>query len=254
MGEIMAFREKMSGVWTKAIAAMVVCAAGSMAQAAIISYGNFSGADVDYIAVTESSGTDAVPLFDTPAIITNSLDFDPKTFVSYASNGAADVTDGQLNFDIVAHAGKGITNVTLNEGGDYTLVGTGTASTTVNAGLIAFVKITEINNIPLAGNQIITIPAMNAGFSDSLPGPVVSTPWGLGLSVNVAAALGPNQTATRVQVVLNNTLTTTSEASTLAFIAKKDFVVDTDVTVPEPAALGMLAIAGLALLRQRRVD
>ncbi|MCC7351983.1 MAG: PEP-CTERM sorting domain-containing protein [Phycisphaerales bacterium] len=252
----MAFREKMSGVWTKAIAAMVVCAAGSMAQAAIISYGNFSGADVDYIAVTESSGTDAVPLFDTPAIITNSLDFDPKSFVSYASNGTADVTDGQLNFDIVAHAGKGITNVTLNERGDYTLVETGTASTSVNAGAVVFVKITEINNIPLAGNQIISIPAVNATYHDALPGAEVSTPWKfpLGLHVNVAAALGPNQTATRVQVVLNNTLTSTSEASTLAFIAKKDFVVDTDVTVPEPAALGMLAIAGLALLRQRRVD
>lgn len=253
----MSIREKMKNGWTSAIAAVVVCAAGSMAQAAIIPYGNFFGADVNYLAVTESSGTDAVPLFDTPAIVTNSLDFDPKAFVSYASNGAADVTDGQLNFNIVAHAGKVITNVSISEGGDYTLVGTGTASTSDNAGVIAFVKITEINNIPLAANQIITLPAVNAGFSDSLPGAVVSSPWSLGLNVNVAGALGANQEATRVQVVINDTLATTSEASTLAFIAKKDFIVNTDTTdstIPEPAALGLLAVAGLAMLRQRRVD
>jgi len=69
--------------------------------------------------------------------------------------------------------------------------------------------------------------------------------------------LGANQEATRVQVVINDTLATTSEASTLAFIAKKDFIVNTDTTdstIPEPAALGLLAVAGLAMLRQRRVD
>lgn len=252
----MSFGTKMTGGWTKALAAVVICAAGAAANASILPHGNFTAADLNYLGVTESSGTDPVPLFDTPHVVTNSLDFDPKGFVSYASNGTADVTDGQLNFDIVAHAGKAITGVNISEGGDYSLVGVGT-TTSVSASVIAFVKITEINYVPLAANQIISIPASSASFTDSLPGPMTSVPWSLGLGVNVAGFLGANQVATRVQVVLNNTLTTTSEASTLAFIAKKDFIIDTqtgDTNVPEPAALGILAVAGLAMLRQRRTS
>ncbi len=252
----MAFRAITTG-WTNVLAAVVICAAGAGARAAIISYGNFPAADLTYLGVTESSGTDAVPLFDAPTVVTNSLDFDPKAFVSTSSGGSADITDGQLNFDIIAHAGKAITGVNISERGDYTLVGSGTPATADYAGVVAFIKITEINHVPLTSSQIITIPASNASLSVSLPGTVIALPWSLGTTVNVAAALGPNQEATRVQVVLNNTLATTSEISTAAFIAKKDFVIDTHVTdsaVPEPAALGLLAVAGLAMLRQRRID
>jgi len=248
----MTFRTMTAG-WTKALVAAVICTAGAGARAAIISYGNFVGTDVTYGNVTESSGTDAVPLYDVPHVVTNALDFDPKSFVSYATSGSADVTDGQLNFDIIAHAGKSITGLSISELGDYTLVVTGTPTTSASAGAIAFVKIVEVDNVPLAASQIINIPASSATVAYYLPANAGSAQaWNLGLSVNIAAALPSNQHATRVQVAFNNTLATTSEPSTLAFIAKKDFVLNTQTAlVPEPAALSLLGVAGLMLLRKR---
>src|SRR5215213_11044438 len=75
------------------------------AQAATINYGNFGPVPpgVSFISVAESSGTDAVPLYGPPTSFSVGLDFDPANFVASATNGAADITDGQLNFTISAN-------------------------------------------------------------------------------------------------------------------------------------------------------
>src|SRR5438270_709188 len=79
-----------------------VLAAGPAAHAATINYGDFPvpPAGITFQQVTESSGTDPVPLYGPPTPFVVGLDFDPTSFVSSSTNGAADITDGQLNFGI----------------------------------------------------------------------------------------------------------------------------------------------------------
>jgi hypothetical protein len=223
-----------------AIAALTFNAA---ARGATINYGNFGPVPpgVSFLQVTESSGTDPVPLYGPPTPFSVGLDFNP-VFTSSSSGGSADITDGQLNFTIMTGpGGLGIGGIGVSESGDYSLAGLpGGPPTSVFAGAIIRATITQINNLPVAP---INLPPVNASFSDSLPGAVIAGPWSLGLSQNIAAALGPGQNATKVEVVINNSLVTTSEPPTVAFIAKKDFRIDITPGVPEPSTL-VLALLG----------
>ncbi len=112
---------------------VAVLAAGPAAHAALINYGDFPvpSAGIVFQQVTESSGTDAVPLYGPPTPFVTGLDFlPPSSFASSATGGAADITDGQLNFGVQGQAGPGgvvgINSLTVQEGGGFTLVGAGT--------------------------------------------------------------------------------------------------------------------------------
>ena len=104
--------------------------------------------------VSESSGTDAVPMYGPPEPYNIGMDFDPANFTSSSSGGSADTTDGQLNFTIMglvnANGYVGITHFNVFEAGDYTLFGAGGAGTGVAAGAIARATITQINGLPVA--------------------------------------------------------------------------------------------------------
>jgi hypothetical protein len=68
---------------------------------------------------------------------------------------------------------------------------------------------------------------------------------------------GPNARATKVEVVINNSLATFSEPGTLAFIAKKDFRVDivpNPGPFPEPGSMTLagMAMCGLGFARRRK--
>jgi hypothetical protein len=217
-------------------------------QAASINYGNFGpvGPGISFLGVTESSVSDPVPLYGPPAPFAVGLDFNPVGFVATSSNGGADITDGQMNFTVSGAAG--IASVALSERGDYTLAGGGGASTSVLAGAIILATVTEVNGVAVAP---IALPAVNASFSDSLPGAVIVAPWSLGATLNVNLPAG--QRATKLDVVINNTLVATSEASSVAFIAKKDFVITGTPVIPEPGtiALASMALCGLGLVRRK---
>jgi hypothetical protein len=224
------------------------------AAAASINYGNFGpvAPGVTFLQVTESSGSDPVPLFGPPSPFSVGLDFDPIGFVANAAGGSSDLTDGQLNFSVLS-AESGIGSISLFEGGDYSILGLGGAATSVFAGASLRVVITEINGVAVAP---INVAPVNASFSDALPGNTILGPWSLGATVNVAAQLGPNERATRIDVVIDNQLAALSEAGSLAFLAKKEFQirVDTDRNPPvsEPSALLFGAMALLPALRKRR--
>jgi hypothetical protein len=217
-------------------------------RAAAINYGNFGPIPpgVTFQSVTESSGTDPVPLFGPPAPTPTGLDFDPAGFVASSTGANSDITDGQLNFAIKTTTTP-ISEVSMFEGGDYSLNGIGPAPASVFAGLSLRATITEIDNLPVAP---INVPASAVHFGDNSP-PNKFAPWNLGLLQNIDSALvGIPHTigATRVEVAIDNDLTAISSANSTALIAKKEFqfAVNTDISVliPEPTSI---ALAGLAI-------
>ncbi len=227
------------------------------ANAAYINYGHFGpdfpGTSI-YKAVTESSGTDAVPLFDVPTIHHDSLDFDPKSFVASAANGLADITDGQLNYTLLAFPGSGATSIEIAESGDFSLMGIGDAATLVAAGLSIDIDILEVDGVALV--DPISFYASSSMIIDMVSsGQVLLDPWSNGLVVDLAAVLVANQIefdlgVTKAEIVIDNTLQAFSQVGTTAYIAKKDFTITTHM-VPEPASMVLMSMGLLCVLRRR---
>jgi hypothetical protein len=222
-------------------------------QAASINYGDFGPVPpgVSFLGVTESSGTDPVPIYGPPSAFSVGLDFDPTNFVATTSSGGADITDGQLNLTVTANAGIG--SISLQEAGDYTLAGVGTPATSVLAGAVIFATVTQINGANVAP---INLAPVNGSVGFALPPAAITQPWSLGLSVNVTAQLAAqgfnaSQRATRIELAVNNTLVATSEPGSVAFMAKKEFRLSTGV-IPEPASAGLMGVALCALAAAAR--
>ena len=235
----------------------------SSVQAAVINYGDSPviPPGIQFRDVTESSGTDAVPLFGAPDYFVTGVDFDPATFVATASGGAADVTDGQLNFTLSGNVtGQqqqlfAIDSISLFESGDFSLAGTGTTATEVSAGAAMFVTVTEIDGVAVTPFQL-TPASASVGFNLA-NNAGVAQPWSLGLNYDVNAALTAAQVpfrlgATEVEVAINDTLLALSEQQSLSFIAKKDFRIGVDAVIPEPASLSLLVLGAMGMARRRR--
>lgn len=234
----------------------------SSLQAAVINYGSSPviPPGIQFQDVRESSGTDAVPLYGAPDYFEIGMDFDPTSFVSTASGGAGDITDGQLNFtlsgDITGQPLSPITSLSLFENGDYSLVGSGTTATEARAGAIMLVTVTEIDGeavTPFALSPVNASVGFNLASNEG-----VAQPWSLGLSMNLNAALTAAGRqyrfgATEIEVAIDNSLITLSEQQSLAFIAKKDFRISAETSaIPEPASLSLLALGAMGIARRRR--
>ncbi|MFN3168998.1 MAG: PEP-CTERM sorting domain-containing protein [Phycisphaeraceae bacterium] len=248
------------------LAAAALLAAGqsaTTADAAIV-YGDFSDVppgSVMYTDVTESSSSDPLPpaLYGAPSIFGNTLDFDPAGFgaSSVGPIPGADITEGQLNFGFEVVTGPGLSGLTLSEGGDYSVFGSGTTTTSVNGGLFAQVDITEVNGVALASPIIVV--GFTSFSNDLINSPGLTQPWSQGLTLDFGpflanAGFDPNvDGVTAGEVVLNNGLVAISEGnpSTVAQIVKKDFKVN-PLVVPEPGSIALLALGGLACVTRRR--
>lgn len=236
-----------------AIAGLWVVAATANA-ASSINYGNFGPINgYTFLQVTESSGTDPVPLYGPPTPFSIGLDFNPMTFTSVANGGSNDLTDGQLNFSVQGAAG--IDAIQLFESGDYTLAGIGTSATQAFAGASMRITVTQIDGVNVAP---IALSPVNMSVAFNLAAnPGVVKPWSITFAIDIDAALTAlgrsfNVGATKVDVVINNALGAVSEPGSIAFIAKKDFQIS---IVPEPSTIGLLlssGLAGLVLLRRQR--
>lgn len=230
-------------------------------HAATISYGNFGPIPpgVSFVDVKESSGTDAVPLYGAPDPFVVGLDFDPASFVATVAGGGADITDGQLNFTVMGNTAPGgpivgINAISLTEGGDYSLVGTGTAASQAFAGAIIAAKIVQIDGLPVTPINLNSNASVNYNLVAN-PGAV--QPWSLGTTVNVNAALVglgvPFKVgATKIEVAINNQLVAISEPASVSFIAKKDFVIGIiprpGGEIPEPNTLVLLGAAAVLVV------
>jgi hypothetical protein len=230
------------------------------AYATPINYGDFAGSTVMYLDVTETANTpgDEEPLYGSPTIIGNKLDFDPAGFAATGTGGTVDLTDGQLNFTLMGVPDFAITSFSISEGGDYSLMGTGSAATQVIYGLaIASVTVLEVDGVAL-GSPVSLAPKSKSGGDNLSNGMDISTPWSLDIDYDVNAALAEAEVeykvgATKLKVAINNTLGAISETSSIAFIAKKEFMIDGEtVPFPEPttALLALLGLMGVTLGRR----
>jgi hypothetical protein len=220
-------------------------------QAASINYGNFNSnpPGVMFLDVTESSGTDAVPLYGPPTFVGLELGFSPTPAFAASSSGVdVDVTDGQLNYTIMS---SGVTVVNAQESGVYSLTGVGTSATGVLAALSLRATVTQINGVNVT--PIVLTPSSAAAQFNLIANPGVNSPWALATSVDVATQLaalgyGAGQNATKVDVVIDNQLVAISELGSTAEIIKTRF------GVPEPTALalGVMGLCGLFAAARKR--
>lgn len=246
---------------------LVVLTANSVNAAPIV-HGAFPGLTVDYLGVQEESATDPAQgsfpgpgLFGAPTVSGDNMDFNPQAFSASSSGGGApDNTDSNLQFTVMAHPGKSISVINFSEAGDTKLSGlSGEAQTTVS--MIANAEITQqiIGGVPT--NVSINLPQLVMTFNPknnflrTVDG-TSSIGW-TGNAVLDLSAYG--NTVTKVFISLDNTLSAASEATTSAFIQKKDAdaltITVTTGEIPEPGTMIMAMIAavfGCGVLGRRK--
>ncbi len=223
-----------------------------------IDYGDFAGTTVTFIGVTESSLTDDLPLFGEPTVGGDTLSFGPDGFGSYSADGSVDITDGQLSMYIDAAPGEYIDQVYLEEAGDVTMQGIGSAAAYASVNTPVFLRVDEVDGTQITGVSDVAYMAFSPSDGDwtladdgqprsgSLMG--LDEVWEGRLTVDVTALLqdaGISGRATRVYLTLDNTLETMAESGAEALIMKKSASV---TVIPEPTTLVLLAIGSVVLL------
>jgi len=239
----------------------------SFSLAAPINYGDFPGTNVVYQQVTEDSNSagDAPPLFGTPSVTGDSIDFNPVGFsAAVGSAGGSDMTDGNLKFGLVAKPGQYLQSVTISEAGDTSLVGApgSTAITSVTTNI--FFDIQDVDGVPLSAAinvaGVMTIGPSGGSYQLGVDGPfpLYNTGWSGSYTLNLGPVLTANNIpfqfgVTRLSVNLDNTLSAVTAGGASALIAKKDADgVTITAEVPEPASLALVALGFVAAGRRRR--
>lgn len=214
-------------------------------QAAIMNYGDFSGATVDFIDVTEDNlGPDL--LYDVTGTVGDILLIDPDGFGAQKNPGpGSGFIDSELEMMITAKPGHSVDQITFSEEGDYSIVGTGN----VEAAVSFFWQITEVDGAaiePVSGNG-------TADFSANTP--ITGGLWDIDFTVdlnNSLAEAGVDGTITKAIFRFDNSLTATAaDASSIAFIKKKQ-IGGVKVMVPEPSTMLTLLMGLIGLFGCRR--
>ncbi len=244
-----------------AVVMVAACAGTSLAQP--IFYGNFAATNYVFQNVTENStspGHVGQTLFGAPTVIDNSIKFNPLNFASQSTAGnpgfASDTVDGLLQFNIQANPGSYISIFNFNERGDYTLNGLPTAFAQATVGCTVNVLVTQIDGsaITPVGFNSSLIFSPSAGVYN-FPPTATAAPWTGTGSFNVEAFLASQNIlgrATRVEISLDNVLTTIASNGATARIVKKQAEGVTIDVLPAPGAAALLGLGGLMAARRRR--
>lgn len=203
-----------------------------------VNYGDFALSGGSILDVTESSVTDPLPLFGSPIVTGDSLTFSTGPFAAAQAGVGSDITAGQLSFVIQADPGLFIESISLDEIGDYLMLGN-TAGVTAGGTLVATIL------DPLTGGFV-----SEAIIFDPI---VPLTGTGSGIWSGEATVDLSQYNVTRVRIDLDNILIASSNApADAAFIDKKAMTVNVDFTeVPEPATLTLLGLGTLLCTTRR---
>ena len=267
------------------LAGWIAWSLASSSQAVPINYGDFLASTVTYRMVTEDTNSpgDATPLFGTPTISGNSMDFNPIGFDSESSGAAGnDITRGELVFMVEANNKQvhAIQNLSIKELGDLTLSGNGTDATSVSVRMPTVIEIVEVDGVAITPIELSMmssppLPVLNPMFAvlpsnassdgtfqlatDGGGQPIYATQWAGSLFVDLQDALLKSgmpftRGVTKINVSFANVFASTSEDGTVARIAKKDVSgLTVTANIPEPASSGLALMALAAgLLAARR--
>jgi len=185
-----------------------------------------------------------VPAGGDPVVTATGLLFFPSGFAAQSANGIAQITRDTLRFDIHVKPNKQLAAFSINEFGDYSILGTG-VQTAVKA--FGAVFLTNLDTGDVRSDSLITVPAALSGATGVTSGQGQWT--GSELIANIPAGWK------NIRVVLNNELHAGSDQGTSSFIEKKVVTpgIEINIILPEPASLSMLALGGLLISRRRRV-
>ncbi len=217
----------------------------TLSPAALMNYGDFSGATVDFLDVTEDN-LEPILLYQVSGAVGDVLLIDPDQFGVQKDPGpGADFIDSELEMVIMAKPGQSVDQISFSEEGDYTIVGSGNVAATV----AFFWQITEVGGIPIA-------PVSGRGTADfSASNPITGGLWDIDFTVDLNDSLanaGMSGTITKATFRFDNTLTTTAaDENSIAFIKKKQ-IGGVRVMVPEPSGVAILLTGLLGLLGYRR--
>jgi hypothetical protein len=203
--------------------------------ASTISYGDFLGSSVAFLDVTESSEHGGLPRFGAPSVAGDSLIFLPDQFsVSHVGGGLPTFAHSVLSLTLDAGAGV-LGSVTVTETGGFAMGGApGGAAVDIKVKL----------RVLADGLDVLVPVVISPAATFALP--ITGGTWtaqatfdftGLGLKT--------------AEIVLTDYLEARSVFHTHASVWKDEVVVS---YVPEPGTLvlGMLGLAGLAVLGRRR--
>jgi hypothetical protein len=239
------------------LAALPVLFAGLRADAAPINYGNYSGTNVNFENVTEDSATDPTPLYGAPTVSGDALVFSPTAEFSARSTlgaPAVDITDGKLNVTFTSKGSTPLGQLVISEQGDRTLIGalpTSNAGQSIGAAVFVTVLVSEVNGVSVApytvsGNLVFT-PKSSWSLASGDAATAATFTGTLTLDLG---------NATKATLAADNTLVAFSDASSISFIAKKQFEIGfippVGNPVPEPASLAVVGLGVLPLLLKRR--
>ncbi|WP_428386237.1 PEP-CTERM sorting domain-containing protein [Mucisphaera sp.] len=247
---MMNFKTLTAGLLTTTFAVAAV-------DAASLNYGDFVSTNVTFEQVTESSSS-PLPLLGAPTTADDALIFTPITFGAEANNGvpSSDIVDAQLRTQVTSNAGIGIDTITINEAGDYTLIGVPGAFALASVSAPVFIDIIEVDGVAVDGPELITdlFIAPGSGVYDlGTDGLSIGVVWTGNLTVDIAQLAADNGitgNVTGVDITFDNTLSAASGAGASAIIKKKQAEIEVTL-VPEPASAALLAL-GLAGLARRR--